>query len=46
MMKNVSKIVKPPVATPFIKLREVGNAGVVMLDRMRAKNALSYEMIM
>lgn len=46
MIRKFTNILKPPVVTPFVKLSEVGSAGVITLDRKDAMNALSYEMVM
>lgn len=46
MIRKFTNILKPPVVTPFIKLIERGNAGIITLDRTDVFNAFNYEMVM
>lgn len=46
MIRKFTNILRPPLATPFIKLSEKGNAGVITLDRPDDLNVLNYEMVM
>lgn len=43
MFKKVFQVPKPPVTSPFVKVSKVGNAGIITLDRLKAKNAFNYE---